>query len=168
VLWRGQPIGTQTRIALASLSISGAALVGMAVHEGYRGEAYHATEDERARGISTIGFGTTEGVRPGDRTTPERALVRLLEDATRFERHLKECIGDVPMFPHEWDAIVSWAYNVGPGAACGSTLVRKLKAGDYAGACRELLRWDKQSGRTLPGLTKRRQDEFRRCVGEAG
>lgn len=158
----------KTRIALASLAISGSALVGMALHEGYRDQAYYATEDERLRRISTIGFGTTEGVQPGDRTTPERALVRLLDDASRFERRLKDCIGDVPMYQHEWDAVASWAYNVGPGAACGSMLVRKLQAGDYAGACRELLRWDKQSGRTLAGLTKRRQDEYRRCVGEAG
>lgn len=161
----------QARIALASLSLSAAALVGMAIHEGYRGDAYHATPDEAARGISTIGFGTTRNpdgspVAPGQRTTPERALVTLLADATRFERDLKACIGDVPMHQYEWDAIVSWAYNVGTGAACGSTLVRKLRAGDYPGACRELLRWDKQSGRTLPGLTRRRQDEYRKCMGE--
>ena len=169
MLWRGSPVPASTvRVALASLSLSGAALVGIAVNEGYRGEAYHATAEERERGISTIGFGTTENVRPGDRTTPERALVRLLDDASRFERRLKECIGNVPMFQHEWDSVVSWAYNVGPGAACGSTLVRMLKAGDYPGACREILRWDKQAGKTLPGLTKRRQDEYRRCIGEAG
>ena len=168
MLWRGRPVPATRpgRLALASLSLSAAAIVGMAVHEGYRGDAYHATADERERGISTIGFGTTDGVRPGDRTTPERALVRLLEDATKFERQLKACIGDVPMYQHEWDAIVSWAYNVGPGAACRSTLVRNLQAGDYAGACRELLRWDRQSGRVLPGLTKRRQAEYQQCMGE--
>lgn len=159
----------KARVALASLAISGSALVGMAIHEGYREQAYYATEDERLRRISTIGFGSTEGVQPGDRTTPERALVRLLADASRFEARLRDCIGpEVTLLQREWDAVVSWAYNVGAGAACGSTLVRKLQAGDYAGACRELLRWDKQSGRTLAGLTKRRQEEYRTCMGEAG
>lgn len=156
---------SKARLAISALSLSAAALVGMAVHEGYRDTAYHATADERERGISTIGFGTTGGVKPGDRITPERALVRLLADAEGFQQQLRGCIGDVPMFQHEWDAYVSWAYNVGAGAACKSTLVRKLQARDYTGACNELLKWDKQSGRVLPGLTKRRQEEHRKCLG---
>jgi lysozyme len=58
---------------------------------------------------------------------------------------------------------------VGTGAACSSTLVRKLRADppDYPGACRELLRWDKQAGRVLAGLTRRRQAEYQTCVGDA-
>lgn len=173
MFWRGTSTASPGgRVAIASLSLSAAALVGMAVHESYRGDAYYATDDERVRGISTIGFGTTtrpdgSPVRPTDRTTPERALVQLLADAGRFERELKACVGDVPMHQHEWDAIVSWAYNVGSAAACRSTLVRKLKAGDYAGACAELDRWVYQGSTRLPGLVKRRADERARCEGRA-
>jgi lysozyme len=103
----------------------------------------------------------------GQRTTPDRALVRLLADAQQHERELRACIGDVALHQHEWDAYVSWVFNVGTGAACSSTLVRKLRADppDYAGACRELLRWNRQAGRVLPGLTKRRQAEFEQCTG---
>ncbi len=103
----------------------------------------------------------------GQRTTPDRALVQLLADAQRHERELKACIGDVELHQHEWDAYVSWAFNIGTGAACRSTLVRKLKASppDYAGACSELLRWNKQAGRVLPGLIKRRQAEYQLCMG---
>lgn len=150
------------RVTVAALSLSAAAFVGIALHESYRESAYLPTPQD----VLTIGFGTTDGVKLGDKTTPERALVRLLADADKYQTALKRCIGDVPMYQREWDAVVSWAYNVGTGAACGSTLVRKLKAGDYPGMCRELLRWDRQKGRVLPGLTKRRQAEYRMCTGE--
>lgn len=149
------------RMQLASLSLSAAALVGIAVHEGYRPDAYTPVPGD----VPTIGFGTTGGVKLGDRITPERALIRLLDDAAAFERQLKACMSDVKLHQYEWDAIVSWAYNVGPGAACSSTLVRKAQAGDYAGMCKELLRWDKFKGQPLRGLTVRREQEYRKCIG---
>jgi lysozyme len=149
-----------TRVKLASLVLSGAALVGIASHEGFVGKTYLD-----AIGVPTIGFGTTEGVKPNQTITPERALVRLLADASKMETQLKSCIGDVPMHQHEWDAIVSWTYNVGTGAACKSTLVKKLKAGDYTGACNELSRWTYAGGRQLQGLVTRREQERKLCLG---
>lgn len=148
------------RTRIAGLSLSAAALVAIANFEGFRDRAY-----DDGVGVQTIGYGTTEGVKPGDRITPERALIRLLADADKMQRELRACIGDVPMYQHEWDAYVSWSYNVGTGAACQSSLVRKLKAGDYAGACAELLRWDYAGGKRLAGLTKRRQAEHQQCMG---
>jgi lysozyme len=150
------------RIALSGLSLSAAALVGIAVHEAYRPSAYLPTPND----VPTIGFGTIEGVKMGDKITVERALVRLLDDADKHQARLKKCIGDVPLYQNEWDAYVSWSYNVGAGAACGSTLVRKLKAYDYAGACAELLKWDKQKGQVLRGLTIRRQSEYAQCMSK--
>ena len=154
----------RARLAIAVLSLSASALVGIAVHEGYRDTAYTPVAGDRP----TIGFGDAQGVKPGDKTDPVRALIRLNEQAESFQRDLRRCIGDVPMHQHEWSAIVSWTFNVGSKAACGSTLVKKLRAGDYAGACRELLKWDYFQGRKLAGLTKRRADEYRMCIGEAG
>lgn len=160
------------RVSVAALSLSAAALVGLALHEGYSDQAYQATPHEAAKGINTLGFGLTQHpedgrpVQPTDRTTPTRALVALLADIDARQQALRACIGpEVALHPWEWDAIVSWAYNVGVPAACRSTLVRKLRAGDHAGACAELLRWDRQAGRVLPGLTKRRQAEHRQCLG---
>lgn len=150
-----------SRTRAAFLTLSASALIGIAVHEGYRDRAYIPVQGD----VPTIGFGDTHGVKPGDKTDPIRALIKLGQHTENFQRQLRACIGDVPMHQHEWDAIVSWAYNVGPQAACKSTLVRKLKAGDYSGACAELLRWDKFQGKPLPGLTKRRQDEHRQCMG---
>lgn len=149
-----------SRKLVATLAISGSALVTLALSEGFRDKTY-----DDGVGVNTIGFGTTEGVKPGDRITVERALIRLLDDTKKKEVELKRCIGNVPMHQHEWDAIVSWTYNVGTGAACKSTLVRKLKAGDYSGACAELLRWTKAGGKELPGLVKRRQAEYKQCMG---
>ena len=149
------------RMMLASLSLSAAALVGIAVHEGYRESAYIPVPGD----VPTIGFGDTHNVKMGDRTDPIRALIRLSEHTETFQRDLKRCIGDVPMHQHEWDAIVAWAYNVGTGAACKSTLVKKLKARDYKGACDELLRWDRFNGKPLRGLTIRRQQEHQLCIG---
>ena len=100
----------------------------------------------------------------GDTITPERALVRLLRDANKFEQAVKRC-APVPMYQHEFDAYVSLTYNIGEGAFCKSTLARKLNALDYEEACREILRWNRFKGRELPGLTKRRQQEYKQCLG---
>jgi lysozyme len=100
----------------------------------------------------------------GDKTTPERALVRLLKDANRFESAVQSCV-KVPLHQYEYDAYVSLTYNIGPRAFCGSTLVKRLNQSDYSGACLEILKWDKFKGKPLPGLTKRRQEEYLKCTG---
>lgn len=149
------------RVAVAALSISGAAFVGLAVHEGYRETAYIPVKGD----VPTIGFGTTGGVKMGDRTTPTQALARALTDVQRFEGALKTCV-KVPLHQHEYDAYLSLAYNIGPGAFCGSTLVRALNEQRYREACDQILRWDRFQGQPLPGLTRRRQEEHRKCLGE--
>lgn len=148
------------RFPISVLALSASALVGIAVHEGYRGEAYEPVKGD----VPTIGFGTTEGVEMGDRITPERALVRLLNDANKFEKAVRRC-APVPMHQFEFDAYVSLTYNIGEGAFCKSTLAKKLNAGDYEGACKQILRWDRFKGKPLPGLTKRRMEEYQKCLG---
>lgn len=155
------------RIAIASLTLSASALVGIALHEGYAPTALPPVAGD----VATGGFGSTQRedgtpMRLHEKVSPQRALVLLLADATRFEQAVKRC-APVPMYPHEFSAYVSLAYNIGESAFCGSTLAEKLQALDYAGACREVLRWDKFKGKTLPGLTRRRQAEFQLCMGEA-
>lgn len=148
------------RVSIATLALSASALVGIAVHEGYREAAYRPVPGD----VPTIGFGTTAGVQMGDRIEPVQALVRKLADVQKFEGALKRCVR-APLHQHEYDAFLSLAYNIGSGAFCGSTLVRKLNAGDYAGACAEILRWDRFQGQPLRGLTLRRQAEHRQCLG---
>ncbi len=148
------------RVSIATLALSASALVGIAVHEGYREAAYRPVPGD----VPTIGFGTTAGVQMGDRIEPVQALVRKLADVQKFEGALKRCVR-VPLHQHEYDAFLSLAYNIGSGAFCSSTLVRRLNAGDYAGACAEILRWDRFQGQPLRGLTLRRQAEHRQCLG---
>ena len=150
------------RVTVAALTLSASALVGIAVHEGYRPVAYRPVPGD----VPTIGFGTTGGVRMGDSIDPVQALVRKLDDVQRFEGALRTCV-TVPLHQHEYDAFLSLAYNIGSGAFCGSTLVRLLNDRRYREACDQILRWDKFQGRPLRGLTLRRQAEHRQCLGDA-
>jgi lysozyme len=149
----------QARTKVAAISLSAAALIGIAVSEDFRGNAY-----QDIVGIWTIGWGTTHGVKSGDKIDPTKALQRKLEDVQKFEGALKQCV-KVPLHQYEYDAYISLAYNIGAGAFCRSTLVRKLNAGDYPGACSEILRWNKAGGKEVRGLTLRREREFKQCMG---
>lgn len=151
------------RIAVALIGLSASGLVGIALNEGYRGQAYQPVPGD----VPTIGFGTTDGVKPGDKITPEKALQKLMLDASKYEGALKKCV-TVKLTQAEYDAYVSLAYNIGPVAFCGSTLVKKLNAEDYVGACGQILRWDSFKGKKLPGLTSRRQAEHRQCMEAFG
>ncbi len=159
------------RLSARHWAFVGATAAGLSVIAGLEGYRERSYDD--GVGVQTVGFGTTRHadgrqVQKGDRMDPVRAVIALQADADRHARELAACIGDVPLTKGEWDAYVSWAYNVGTGAACRSTLVRKLKQQppDYAGACRELLRWTRAGGRELQGLVKRRQAEYSTCIGE--
>lgn len=147
------------RIKVAALSASAVALVALVAHEGYKDEAYIPIPGD----VPTIGFGTTEGVRLGDRIDPVKALERALADMQKFEGAIKECV-KVPLKQTEYEAYLSLSYNIGSRAFCGSTLVKKLNQFDYAGACQEILRWDRAGGKIINGLTVRRQKEYEQCT----
>jgi lysozyme len=146
------------RKKVAAIALSAAALVGIVAHEGYSDVAYIPVPGD----VPTIGFGTTGNVKLGDKINPIRALDRALVDIQQFEGALKECV-KVPLSQNEYDAYISLTYNIGAKAFCSSTLVKKLNAGDYDGACKEILRWDQFKGKPLAGLTKRRQEEYKKC-----
>jgi lysozyme len=148
------------RIVIAALSLSAVAFGGLVTYEGYSETPITPIPGDRL----TIGFGTTEGVKPGDRITPPKAVIRALQDVAQYEGAVKRCV-KVPLHQYEYDSFLSLAYNIGPTAFCGSTLVRVLNAGDYTEACRQILRWDRAQGRQVRGLTLRRQAEYRTCTG---
>ena len=60
---------------------------------------------------------------------------------------------------NQFDALVSWVYNLGPANLQASTLLKVLNAGDYAGVPAQIMRWNKAGGKVLEGLTRRRQAE---------
>ena len=148
------------RRALAALSLSGMGLVAIVMNEGYNSTAYIPIKGD----VPTIGFGTTKGVKLGDRTTPQDALKRALTDINQFEGALKQCV-KVPLTQGEYDAYISLSYNIGSFAFCNSTLVKRLNAGRYEDACAEILQWDRFKGQKLAGLTKRRTEEYHLCLG---
>ena len=148
------------RTQIASLVLSAFALVGIATHEGYSDQAIIPIKGD----VPTIGFGSTEGVKLGDKTNPVQALQRTMRDIEKMESAVKKCV-KVPLYQHEYDAYVSLAYNIGTGNFCDSTLVKKLNQQDYVGACKEILRWDRAGGRVIKGLTIRRQAEYEKCTG---
>ena len=152
-------MSNRARVAVAGLVISASTLVGIAVHEGYVGQAY-----QDPVGIWTIGFGETQGVKPGQTTTPVRSMIQLLDSANMHAKGMSQCI-KVPLHQYEYDAYLSFTYNVGVGAFCRSTLAKKLNEGDYEGACAQLLNWVYAGGKPLPGLVKRRQEEYKQCTG---
>ena len=149
------------RRLIGGLVLSAAGLVGILSHEAFKSQAYHDVV-----GVDTIGFGTTEGVKDGDKITVEQALIRALNDVSKFEGALKKCVV-VPLNQNEYDAYISLSYNIGSGAFCKSTLVKKLNQLDYAGACSEILRFNKAEGKFNKGLDNRRREEYDLCIKQS-
>lgn len=157
---------TGSRKAVGALSLTGAVAL-IAGYEGFSNTAYLPTPDD----VPTIGYGQTEysdgtKVKMGDTITREDAKMQLqIITRQKYADALGKCV-KVPLSQNEYDAFLSLAYNIGPGAFCGSTLVKKLNQKDYAGACSQILRWKYQKGKVLKGLVNRRQKEYKLCLGE--
>lgn len=164
-----KPLFNQGRSAVALLVVAASTLVGIAAHEGYKDEAYIPVRGD----IPTIGFGTTTGVKMGDKTTPERSLVRLLDEIEGvYAAGVRRCV-TVPLYQHEYEAYVSLAYNIGVGAFCRKALPGKppnlidlINAGRYAEACQRIEAFKYGPGKkVLSGLVKRRAEERALCEG---
>ena len=107
----------------------------------------------------TIGWGTTRGVRQGMTITQDEADLLLAEDVNTFAAAVNRLV-KVPLNQNQFDALTSFAYNVGSSNLGSSTLLRLLNEGDYEGAAGQFGRWVKGGdGGTLPGLVRRRAAE---------
>ena len=111
-------------------------------------------------GVPTIGYGHTKGVQMGDTCSQEQADQWLKEDCADAEDCVNSAVS-VPLTQCEFDALVSFVFNLGCGAFRKSTLLRKLLDSDYDGAAIEFRKWDKAGGQVLAGLTRRRAAEAR-------
>lgn len=129
---------------------------GIALIQQFEGCKLTAYQD--SAGVWTIGYGSTRGVQPGDVITQAQAVELLAADVERHADGVRRLV-DVSLTQSQFDALVSFTFNVGVGALSRSTLLRKLNAGDYRGAADELLRWTKAGGRELRGLVRRREAE---------
>ena len=114
-------------------------------------------------GVWTSGIGHTSGVVPGREITEREAAANLVADVMNVERRLAVC-APVEMPPHGYDALVSFAFNVGTGAACRSTLVSFIKRKQWPQACNQLTRWVYVNGVKNAGLENRRAREKAWCL----
>ena len=160
------------RVVIGALTLSASALIGLAISEGYTDRAIIPTKGD----VPTLGFGTTtrpdgSPVRMGDSTNPVDALQRKQRDLVKFEGALKRCVR-VPLHQAEYDVYVDMAYNIGYGGFCGSTIVKRLNAQDYAGACDAILLWNRVAKQdcSVPGnkicwgLWERRKASHSKCM----
>lgn len=110
-------------------------------------------------GKLTIGYGHTgPDVSTGKKIDVEQANALLVNDVKRFERSVNELV-KVPISQGMFDALISFAFNLGAGSLKSSTLLKKLNAADLEGAADEFLKWNKSKGKVLAGLTARRESE---------
>lgn len=135
---------------------------GLAMIEKFEGCLLKASN--KLDGVWTIGYGQTgryygKRVRRGMTTTKAEAHAWLRDHSIKtYEDAVTQAV-KVPLNQHQFDALVSFAYNVGVGALKQSTALRKLNAGDYAGAADALTMWTKCNGKVLAGLVRRRKEE---------
>lgn len=116
-----------------------------------------------SRDVWTIGYGWTNPVDGksfgADMTiTEEKADSLLRSGLSQYEKGVESLV-KVTINQSQFDALVDFAYNLGVAALADSTLLKKLNAGDYAGAADEFLKWNKAGGQVLQGLTRRREAE---------
>lgn len=129
--------------------------------EGLRLKSY-----QDSVGVWTIGYGTTRGITAGMAITNEQAERMLMNDIGRFEPEIERLV-KAPMNQAQWDALMSFTYNLGAANLGSSTLLKLLNAGDYVGAAEQFPRWNKAGGQVLAGLTKRRLAERAMFLGAA-
>ena len=107
----------------------------------------------------TIGYGHTgPEVHPGQAITQDEAERLLEQDVDKVAVQVSRLV-NVTLTQNEFDALVCFVYNVGIGNFAKSTMLKKLNAGDYAGAAAEFPKWDKAAGKVMPGLLARREAE---------
>ena len=121
--------------------------------EGLELEAYKCPA-----GVWTIGYGHIKGVQEGDVITEQQADDMLVEELNEYENYINTLV-KCSLNQNQFDALVSWVYNLGPANLQASTLLKVLNAGDFAGVPAQIMRWNKAGGKVLEGLTRRRQAE---------
>jgi lysozyme len=155
-------------------ALSAVGLIAIALHEGYSDKPYLDVA-----GIWTNGFGNTHNAQ--QKTNVPQALDQLGRNVKAAEDAVNRCVTSY-MGQQTFDSFVSFTYNVGGGAFCNSTMVKKFNAGDKHAACDELPKWScvtvgegkgdksgicaskKDNKRLVNGLYSRRMDERQMCL----
>lgn len=160
-----KPASTGKRVGAVGVAGTVLALAAALVAK-WEGVRYPVYPDPATGGAPwTVCYGHTgPEVKPGQTYTQAQCDILLQHDLAIAQGIVRKCI-KAPMQPHQEAALISATFNIGPRVVCGSTLQAKANAGDWAGACAQLSRWDKAGGRVMRGLTLRRIDERATCEG---
>ena len=121
--------------------------------EGCRLKAYRCSAN-----VLTIGYGHTGGVQENDVISQPEADKLLEEDIAKFEDYVSDNV-IVELNQGQFDALVAWTFNLGPGNLRESTMLKKLNNQEYESVPFEMRRWNKAGGKTLDGLIRRREAE---------
>ena len=121
--------------------------------EGCELEAYRC-----AANVLTIGYGATKGVKEGDTITQEEADSLLLHEMDEYEGYINDMV-NADLKQNQFDAMVSWVFNLGPSNLQASTLLKVLNSKDYEGVPSQIKRWNKAGGQVKQGLIRRREAE---------
>ncbi len=130
---------------------------GISLIQGFETLRLMSYQDQH--GVWTIGWGHTgPDIGPGQTCTASQADSWFLADTAFACQAISETV-TVPLSQNQFDALVSFTFNVGVGSEAHSTLLRLLNAGDYTGAADQFLVWNHINGTVSAGLTRRRQAE---------
>ena len=135
--------------------------IALAIIPGFEGERHRVYRD--VIGKATYCIGETENPQWGKVYTHEECQTLLEGRLEEFRAAMRKCVHVALPAPVE-GAMLSLEYNIGAGAFCKSSIVRKLNAGDFAGACDSLMLYDRAGGRVIAGLERRRREERKVCL----
>ena len=121
--------------------------------EGCELEAYQCSAN-----VWTIGYGHTKDVEKGDTITKEEAEQMLIDELHEYENYINKYV-NVALSQNQFDALVSWVYNLGPANLTASTMLKVLNNGKYEEVPAQMKRWNKAGGKVLDGLVRRREAE---------
>ena len=163
----------KARTIVASLTLSAAALIGIAVSEGYTDRAVVPTKNDRP----TVGFGSTfhesgAPVQMGDKTDPVRALIKLQAHVSKEEAVFQNSLAGASLHQGEYDAFMDFTYQFGSGAWVKSSMRRHVLAGEYRQACDALLKYRFSGGfdcstpgnKRCAGVWARQLERHKKCL----
>ena len=155
-------MASDRNVVAAGVTLAAASL--MAFVANWEGDERTAYADKLAYNVPTVCNGHTgPDVKVGDVWSKEQCDAVLVRNLEKHGSGLLKCV-TVPLNQNQFDALSSWTFNVGVGAACGSTLVKLLNQGQYTSACNQLPRWNRAGGKEVRGLTNRRMAERDLCL----
>ena len=165
-----------SRVKASLLTVGLGAIATLLAHEGFSDKAIIPVKGD----VPTIGYGTTtrqdgSPVQMGDTITEPEARRRAVADINNvYATGIKKCLGETLVYQHEFDALVDVAYNIGVAKTCQSGMVRSFKTGNYKAGCEYILKYRFSQGvdcflpenaRRCGGIKKRREYEYRMCMG---